>query len=224
MWLWAKVSRDTAFAAQVQVICDLYTRPLPGDGMVLCVDEMTSLQPRTRKSPTLAAKQNQQIPGRTRVRRCGALNIFAAFDTQSGKVDGRTAGRKRQTEFVAFLECLDAEMPASVETIQIVLDDLRMREGKQVQAWLARHPRFVFRHPPVHCSWMNQVEKWFSILRRKRLRIVDFPSEEKLAERLMAFIDEWNEIADPFNWTTKSVEKMMAKCQSEDSRPLAAAA
>jgi hypothetical protein len=53
---------------------------------------------------------------------------------------------------------------------------------------------------------------------------VDFPSKEKLAERLMAFIDQWNETAHPLNWTTKSVAKVMAKCQSEDSKPLAAAA
>jgi len=93
-----------------------------------------------------------------------------------------------------------------------------------VQAWLAKHPRFVFPHPPVHCSWMNQVEQWFGIARWKRLRTVNFPSKEKLAERLMAFIDEWNETAHPFNWTKKSVAKVMGKCQSEDPKPLAAAA
>jgi hypothetical protein len=71
---------------------------------------------------------------------------------------------------------------------------------------------------------MNQVEQWFSILRRKRLRIVDFPSKEQLAERLMAFMAQWNETAHPLNWTTKSVAKVMAKCQREDPKPLAAAA
>jgi transposase len=93
-----------------------------------------------------------------------------------------------------------------------------------VQAWLAKHPRFVFHHPPVHCSWLNQVEQWFGILRRKRLRIADFPSKDALAERLMAFIGEWNEIAHPFNWTSKSVAKVMAKCQIEDTNRLAGAA
>jgi hypothetical protein len=68
------------------------------------------------------------------------------------------------------------------------------------------------------------VEQWFGVARRKRLRIVDFPSKEKLAERLMAFIDEWNEKPHPFNWTTKSVAKVMAKCQSETLRPLDVAA
>ena len=111
-----------------------------------------------------------------------------------------------------------------MKTIHIVLDNLRMHKGKQVQAWLAKHPRFVFHHPPVHCSWMNQVEQWFGILRRKRLRIVDFPSKEHLAERLKAFIREWNEIAHPFNWTSKSVAKVMAKCQIEDAKPLTTAA
>ena len=99
------------------------------------------------------------------------------------------------------------EIPESVTTIHVVLDNLRMHKGKQVHAWLAKHPRFVFHHPPVHCSWMNQVEQWFGIARRKRLRIVDFASKEHLAERLMAFISEWNEIAHPFNWTSKSVAK-----------------
>ena len=92
MWLSAKVPRDAAFAAQVQEICDLYTRPLAGDEMVLCVDEMTSLQPRPRKSPTLAAKPNQPTRVEHEYGRCGALNLFAAFDTRSGKVYGRTAG------------------------------------------------------------------------------------------------------------------------------------
>jgi transposase len=135
-----------------------------------------------------------------------------------------TASRKRQTEFIAFLEQLDREVPASVTTIHVVLDNVRMHKGKQVQAWLARHPRFVFHHPPVHCSWMNQVEQWFGILKRKRLRIADFADKDRLAERLMAFIAEWNEVAHPFNWTSKSVAKVMAKCQIEDAKPLAEAA
>jgi transposase len=197
---------------------------LPAGEVVLCVDEMTGLQPRPRKSPTLPAKQNQPTRDEHEYGRCGALTLFAAFDARSGKVYGQTLGRKRQAEFIAFLEHLDKEIPASIRTIRIVLDNLRMHKGKQVQAWLAKHPRFVFHHPPVHCSWLNQVEQWFGIVRRKRFRIVDFPCKEKLAERLMAFMDEWNETAHPFDWTTKSVAKVMAKCHSELTKPLAMAA
>jgi transposase len=223
-WLSPKVPRDAAFAAQIREICDLYTRPLGPDEVVLCADEMTSLQPRPRKSKTLPTAKGRPTRVEHEYRRCGALNLFAAFDTRTGKVYGTTAPRKRQAEFITFLELLDAEIPASVTTIHLVLDNLVMHKGKQVQAWLAKHPRFVFHHPPVHCSWMNQVEQWLSILRRKRLRIADFASKEELAERLMAFIREWNEIAHPFNWTSKSVAKVMAKCQIEDAAPVAMAA
>jgi transposase len=223
-WLLPQVPRDAAFAAAVQEVCDLYTRPLRSDEVVLCADEMTSLQPRPRKSPTKAAKKDRPTLVEHEYGRCGALNLFAAFDTRTGKVYGMTASRKRQSEFIAFLERLGREIPASVTTIHVVLDNLRMHKGKQVQEWLAKHPRFVFHHPPVHCSWMNQVEQWFGILKRKRLRIADFASKDHLAERLMAFIGEWNEIAHPFNWTSKSVAKVMAKCITEETKPLAGAA
>src|SRR3954454_6174595 len=224
LWLSPKVPRDEAFAAAVQEVSDLYTRPLGDDEVVLCIDEKTSLQPRPRKSPTLAAQPERPVRVEHEYGRCGALNLFAAFDTRTGKVYGRTAERKRKVEFIAFLEQLDRDIPAAVNTDHVVLDNVRMHKGKQVQAWLAKHPRFVFHHPPVHCSWMNQVEQWFGILKRKRLRIADFPDKERLAERLVAFIREWNAIAHPFNWTSKSVAKVMAKCQIEEAKPLASAA
>jgi hypothetical protein len=92
--------------------------------------------------------------------RLGALNLFAAFDTRTGQVWGQTYERKRQVELIAFLEYLDNEIPAHITQIHVVLDNLRMHKGKKVQAWLTQHPRFVFHFPPVHCSWMNQVEQW----------------------------------------------------------------
>ena len=213
LWLSPKVPRDEAFAAAVQEVSDLYTRPLGDDEVVLCIDEKTSLQPRPRKSPTLAARPKRPVRVEHEYGRCGALNLFAAFDTRTGEVYGMTAERKRQAEFIAFLGRLDRGIPATVKTIHVVLDNLRMHKGKQVRAWLAKHPRFVFHHPPVHCSWMNQVEQWFSILQRKRLAIVYFANKAELAEKLRQFIAQWNEQAHPFNWTKKSVAKVMAKCQ-----------
>ena len=227
LWLSPKVPRDAAFAASVQEIRDLYTRPLREDEMVLGVDEQTSWQPRPRKMPTLGAPPDRPVHVEHEYGRCGALNLFAAFDTRTGTVYGRTAERKRQVEFIAFLEQLDRAIPATIKTIHVVLDNLRMPKGQQVQAWLAQHPRFVFHHPPVPCSWMNQVEQWFSILQRKRLRIADFADKAELAERLRAYIAEWNQVAHPFNGSTKSVAKVMAKCQSteipsKNQQPLAA--
>ena len=213
LWLSSAVPRDAEFCKRVKNICTLYTRKLASHEMVLCVDEKTSLQPRTRKSPTLPARPGMPVRVEHEYERKGALNLFAAFDTRTGKVYAHTAERKRQKEFIEFLEKLDQEIPDHIAKIHLVMDNLRMHTGKQVQAWLEKHPRFKFHHPPVHCSWMNQVEQWFSILQRKRLRIADFADKAALAERLQAFIAEWNQVAHPFKWSTKSVAKVMAKCK-----------
>jgi transposase len=214
LWLSPTVPRDAAFAAQVREIATLYTRPWGTWEMVLCVDEKTSLQPRTRKAPPLAAQAGRPVRVEHAYTRTGALNLFAGFDPRTGTVYATTASRKRQVEFIVFLEHLEREIAPTITTIHVVLDNVRMHKGKQVQAWLATHQRFVFHFPPVHCSWMNQVEQWFSILQRKRLRIADFADKKHLAQRLMAFVADWNERAHPFQWSTKSVAKVMAKCEN----------
>ena len=186
--------------------------------MVVGLDEKTSLQPRPRKAATLPPRPQSSMKVEHEYERQGALNLFAAFDPRTGKVWGQTYDRKRQVEFIAFLEELDKEIPATITHIHVVLDNLKMHKGKKVQAWLAKHPRFVFHFPPVHCSWMNQVEQWFSILQRKRLKIANFKDKQALAERLQAFIAEWNTHAHSFNWTTKSVAKIMAKWDPKPTR------
>jgi transposase len=213
LWLSPKVPRDAAFATTVQEIVTLYTRKLADWEMVLSADEKTNLQPRTRTMKTRAAKPGLPVLLEHEYERKGALNLFAAFDTRTGKVYATTAERKRQAEFIIFLEHLDKEIPLTITSIHIVLDNLRMHKGKQVQAWLAKHPRFIFHFTPVHCSWMNQVEQWFSILQRKRLRIVDFADKKELSTKLLAYVSRWNQHAHPFNWSTKSVAKVMAKCE-----------
>jgi len=211
-WLSAKVPRDEAFRAQVLALCDLYTRPLGAHERVLCLDEKTSLQPRTRTSPTRPAR-----PGGTPVhleheyQRKGALNLIAAFDTRSGAVIGICRRRKRQVEVIELLDRMDRGTPSSVTLIHVVCDNVRTHHGKLVRAWLATRPRFRFHFTPVHCSWMNQVEQWFSILQRKRLRVPNFDDLQDLEQKILAFIDEWNQEAAPFNWTQQSFEKTLAK-------------
>ena len=214
MWLSPKVPRDAAFAAQVQELAELYTRPLSPGERVIGVDEMTNLQPRTRLAPTRPARPGRVVRVEHEYKRCGALNLFAGFDTRSGEVHAMTAPRKRQVEFIAFLEQLDAAIPADVTSIHLVLDNVRMHKGALVRAWLAAHLRFICHFPPVHCSWMNQVEQWFSILQRKRLRFADFAGLAALEERLLAFVREWNVHAHPFNWSKQSVATVMAQCDS----------
>lgn len=210
MWLSSDKPRDEVFYERVREIVDLYTRPLPEDEVVFCVDEKTSLQPRPRLAKTRSALPG--LPNRVEheYRRAGAVNLFAGFDTRSGRVYGRCYGRKRQIEFIAFLESLESELPASIKTIHLICDNVSVHYGKQVRQWLKNHPRFVMHFTPVHCSWLNQIEQWFSILQRKRLRIVDFDSLPDLTAKIELFIAQWNEIAHPFNWTTRSVAKVMA--------------
>ena len=116
----------------------------------------------------------------------------AAFDTRTGKVYAQTALRKRQKEFISLLVQLESEIPSSIRRIHLVLDNSSIHHGKQVRTWLTLHPHFVCFFVPVHCECQNQVEQWFNILQRKRLRISDFSDLAQLSERLMAFVAEWN--------------------------------
>lgn len=211
-WLSSKVPRDDRFRETVRNICDLYTRTLGAHERVLSIDEKTSLQPRTRTSATRPA-----LPGGTPVRleheyeRKGALNLLAAFDTRSGDVIGICRRRKRQVELIDLLEAIDRDTSPSTTVIHVVCDNVITHKGKLVRAWLAKHPRFQFHFTPVHCSWMNQVEQWFSILQRKRLRAPNFADLADLEAKILAFVGEWNEIAHPFGWTAKSFEKVLSK-------------
>ena len=206
-----KHPRDATFYATVAALIDLSTRPLRADELVLSVDEKTSLQPRPRPAPTLPAQPHHR-PNRVEPedKRAGARHRFAAFDTRSGKVYGRCYDRKRQREFLAFREAVDVEVEENSRTIPLVCDHVRTPQGKEVRQWLAHHPRVVMHFTPVHCSWMNQVEQWFSRLQRKRLRMVDFAAKDQLRAKLDQFMKEWNHHAPPFNWSTQSVAKVMA--------------
>jgi transposase len=212
-WLSPQVARDQAFAAAVKVICELYTRLLASYEAVICVDEKTSLQPRPRRAPTLPAEAGKPVRVEHGYKRTGALHLFAAFNTRSGQVIARTELRKRAEEFIAFLDYLDSQLSPRLTTIHLVLDNLIVHKSKAVVAWLKLHPRFQLHFPPIHCSWLNQVEQWFSILQRKLLRHPNFPDLAALVQALEGFITHWNRFAQPFNWTTASVTRVMAKCQ-----------
>lgn len=211
-WLSSKVPRDEDFKNRVMDICELYTRAPESYERVLSLDEKTSLQPRTRSSVTLPP-----MPGPTPARleheytRKGALNLFAAFDVRTGEVTGILKQRKRQVEFIELLEKIEDETSDEITVIHLICDNVSVHHGKLVQEWLETHSRFKMHFTPVHCSWMNQVEQWFSILQRKRLKAPNFQDLEDLSAKITAFIEEWNECAHPFNWNRKSFTKILAK-------------
>lgn len=223
-WMTPKVKRDAAFGACVRNICDLYTRPLAVHERVCSLDEKTSIQPRPRVHPTLPA-QPDGVPVRVEAEytRVGALNLLAAFDTRTGEVIGITRPRKRMVEFIELLDEIDRRTPDSVTAIHLVSDNVITHRGKLVRAWLAAHPRFRMHHTPVHCSWMNQIEQWFSILQRKRVGVANFASLADLGAKIDSFITEWNAVAHPFNWTPSSFDKVLASVHDDITVPPLAA-
>jgi len=211
-WMHPPVVRDDAYYASVRDIIRLYTRkPVPGE-VVFCLDEKTSIQPRPRGVPTRPARPGN-LPNLVEheYRRAGALHLFAAFDIGSGRVRALCVRQRRQAEFIAFLEQLDAGTPRSVKTLHLVLDNSSIHRGGRVTEWLARHLRFQAHFTPVGCSWLNQVEQWFSLLQRRRFRIVDFGSLDELSRRILQFVDEWNAAAHAFHWTSKSAAKILIR-------------
>jgi hypothetical protein len=219
-WLHPRGPRDLAFIHQTRAVATLLTRPLAPHEAVCSLDEKTSLQPRPRRHPTRPARPGRPRQVEHEYRRAGALHLFTALNTRSGWVYGRTARRTRQIEYLALLEDLDRQVPPTITVIHLLADNVSVHHGKAVQAWLAAHPRFVAHFTPVHCSWMNPVEQWFSILQRKRLHQAAFADLAELAERLAQFIAEWNAVAHPFRWTPKSFAKILA--QAEAALPEAA--
>lgn len=210
LWLHPRAPRDAEFLQRTREIADLLTRELSPQEVVLSLDEMTSLQPRPRLAPTRPARPGRPVQVEHEYERKGAVHLFAAFDTRSGQVYGECFSRKRQAELVTLLEQLDGAIPEGTTTIHLLCDNVSVHHGRKVRRWLAKHPRFVLHFTPVHCSWMNPVEQWFSILRRKRLRDPNFADVPALARAIRQFIREWNEIAHPFDWTTKSFEQILA--------------
>jgi DDE superfamily endonuclease len=172
----------------------------------------TRRPPCRRARVTLRPAPPQNLPNRHEHEdtRAGALKLLAAFDTRSGQVYGPCDERKRQQEFIAFLEHVDHAMTAAMKTIHLVCDHVSTHHGKKVRTWLVNHARFVVHFTPVHCAWMNQVAQWLSILPRQRWRIVDVESKDHRRQKLAQCIREWNVYAHPFNWSTKSVAKVMA--------------
>jgi transposase len=109
---------------------------------------------------------------------------------------------RNRFDLIRFLDHLDAEIPIiDGQRIVAITDNLSTRRTKEVENWLAAHPRWRFQFTPTHASWLNQVEIFFSILHRRLLKHGAFTSEENLAEQLLAFIETYNQTAKPFKWT-----------------------
>jgi len=199
--------RDPDFAAKAGRVLDLYQRRWDGadlaeDEYVISADEKSQLQALRRRHPETPA-----APGRPRrvefeYRRGGTLAYFAAYDVHHPRVIGRTAPKTGIEPFTALVTDVMTQEPyASAKRVFWVVDNGSSHAGlasidRMREAW----PNAVLVHLPVHASWLNQVEIYFSILQRKAITTGDFADLDNLAQRILAFQSHYNQSAAPFGW------------------------
>ena len=126
--------------------------------------------------------------------------LFAGLDVHHGDVAAWVTDSTRTENFVDFLADLDAQTPAGMQ-LRCIVDNLSTHFTTKVEAFLEDRPHIFLHNTPTHASWLNQVELFFSILERRLLRNGEFNSVDELAERIIAFINDYNRRARPFRWT-----------------------
>lgn len=192
-------SPDPDFQEKVARVCDLYLNP-PKDAVVLCIDEkpMQALQ---RRHPTRF--DMGEVRYEFEYKRNGTGTLLAAFNVQTGRVFGRVVPERSGAALIAFMEEVAHQYPD--KQVYVVWDNLNIhKDGKDLR-WTRfnrRHDgRFHFDYTPLHASWVNQVEVWFSILHRRVIRHGSFSSTSILRDRVEGFISYWNLFeAHPFRW------------------------
>jgi DDE superfamily endonuclease len=199
--------RDPQFAEKAGVIVDLYAglwqgQPLGPRDCLLSADEKTSIQARIRCHPSLAPG-----PGRLRrieheYKRGGALQYLAAWDVQRGYVIGRCEPSTGIEPFGRLVAQVMAQEPyRSAERVFWVVDNGSSHRGQAAVKRLSQsYANMILVHTPVHASWLNQVEIYFSIIQRKVLTPNDFASLEEVEQRLRLYEALTNQQPRPFNW------------------------
>jgi transposase len=201
-----KLSTDPLFVEKVVDVVGLYHNP-PEKAVVLCVDEKSGIQALDRSQPVLP-----MMPGMPERRthdyaRHGVTSLFAAFNIADGTVISELHRRHRAVEFLRFLRKIDKAVPAGLD-IHLVCDNLATHKTPEVQAWLARRPRFHVHFTPTGSSWINQVERWFGYLTDKKIRRGVHKSVQSLEADIRDWIEHWNENPRPFAWT-KTAEEIL---------------
>lgn len=191
-------STDPDFEAKAAEIIGLYLAP-PQHAAVFCVDEKTAIQALDRRDAILPLSPGRAERHGFEYVRHGTLSLYAALETQSGLVLGKTAERHTSDEFVAFLEQIVHSQPASRE-IHIIADNLSAHKTAKVTAFLDAHPQVQMHYTPTYSSWLNQVELWFAKVKRDLLARGIFTSVADLARKLRRFITKYNDRAKPVRW------------------------
>ncbi len=203
-----KVSPDPDLVEKIRDLVGLYMSP-PVAAAVFAIDEKPQIQAINRTAPTLPMLPTTPARATHDYERNGTCDLFAALDVATGTVISDIRSSHTSSDFVAFLNKVNREVPAELD-VHVILDNLATHKTPLVHRWLLRHRRFHFHFTPTYGSWMNLVERWFSTLSTKKLKRSAHRSVKELAADIRAWVETWNENPRPFVWT-KSAEEILER-------------
>ena len=212
--------RDPDFREKAGRVLDLYDRtwegrPLGGDEYVISADEKSQLQALHRSHPDLPPAPTRVRRQEFEYRRGGTLAYFAAYDVHQAQVFGRCAPTTGIVPFAELVEqVMTTEPYASARRVFWIVDNGSSHNGaRSVARMQAAWPTACLVHLPIHASWLNQIEIFFSIVQRKVIKPQDFADLQALADRLDAFEDRYNATAEPFDWhyTRQSLDRHLER-------------
>jgi transposase len=197
-----KFSTDPEFVPKVRDIVGLYVDP-PEHAIVLSVDEKSQIQALDRTQPILPLRPG--LPSRQTYdyQRHGTTTLFAALNILEGTIIADCQPRHRHQEFLRFLERIDATVDKRWD-IHMVLDNYGTHKHPEVKRWLAERPRYHVHFTPTSSSWLNQIERWFAEITRKRIRRGTFRSVPELVKAIKDYIRHYNRNPRPFQWVASA--------------------
>ena len=219
--------RDPLFVEKAGPVLDLYAGHWQGkrlgDGdFVLSTDEKTSIQARRRVHPSLPPAARRAMRVEHEYERCGAWAYLAAWDVHRAKIFGRCELKTGLVPFNRLVwEVMRQEPYKSARRVFWIMDNGSSHRGVASDRRLSgRWPRIVPLHTPIHASWLNQIEIYFSIVQAKVLSPNDYSELSAVKRALLEFQPYYEAIAKPFEWkfTREDLKKLMARL-SQKSRP-----
>ena len=201
------LSTDPEFAAKAADVIGLYLDP-PENALVLCVDEKPQIQALERAQGWLRLPDGRALTGFAHeYQRHGTTTLFAALEVATGQVQTGHYARRRRREFLDFMNEVLAAQPDPEIALHVILDNLSTHKPKH-DRWLARHPNVHFHFVPTHASWLNQIEIWFSILKRRALNGASHTSPRQVRDAIDRFVVAHNARAAPFEWQKREVHQV----------------